>query len=356
VNDNSLDEFLKYPLPTQKEITVSWNGMLPVVSIICTTYNHEQYIEDAIRGFLIQKTTFPFEIIIHDDASTDETRNIVDKYAKQYPGLIKAIIQEENQYSKGTRVMLLAASYGTGQFLALCEGDDFWISPEKLQTQVESLDKFSDCEICFHSAIKTTQGKPDKQLFCKRANDMALFDVPPIIRCGGSFMPTASMLIKKTFFDRVLQENYSFYKKHLTGYYYQIFCSLSGGALYIDRPMSVYRSFSSGSWTEKMTDNQEFYKRWLSNYISSLREANAITEYKYSEDFLASIKRCHLSVLNNLSLDLKFRQDYLLNNREEIGIYGIALWKAIFQYPVMHKVVKKIRWFCYVYIPAKIKL
>lgn len=112
-------------------------NITPIVSISCITYNHEDYIRDAIEGFLMQKTTFPVEILIHDDASTDKTADIIREYEKKYPHLIKPIYQTENQYSKGIGV---SATYqyprANGNYITLCEGDDYWTDPYMLQKQV----------------------------------------------------------------------------------------------------------------------------------------------------------------------------------------------------------------------------
>jgi glycosyltransferase involved in cell wall biosynthesis len=345
VSDWGVYKFREQSLPCEKEVMDAWIGSEPIVSILCMSYNHDRYIEDAIRGFLFQKTNFPFEIIIHDDASTDGTRSIVEKYAIDYPKIIRPVFQDENQYSKGVKILLHTASYAIGEYIAFCEGDDFWISDDKLQTQVDALKEVPDCEICFHSAVKVTNDIPDKHLFCRRASGNCLISVEPIIRCGGSFMPTASMLIRRSFFDRAFQDNSSFYKKYLMGYFCQIFCSLAGGALYIDRPMSVYRSFSEGSWTQTLSQNQGFYEKWLTTYLASLREADARTGYKYSADFLVPVKRCHLGVLNNKKLDVSFRRKYFVEHRKEIGLIGVVLWFSIFRIPLIHHVFLKLRSF-----------
>ena len=105
----------------------------PLVSICCITYNHEKFIKDAIEGFLMQKTDFPIEILIHDDASTDGTTEIIKKYEKEYPDLIHAVYQTENQYSQGKKVFPILANQASGKYIALCEGDDYWTDPLKLQ-------------------------------------------------------------------------------------------------------------------------------------------------------------------------------------------------------------------------------
>ena len=124
-------------LPTPVKITEqSWpEGTVPVVTIRCITYNHAKFIRDAIEGFLMQETTFPVEILIHDDASTDGTADIIREYAAKYPQVFHTVFQTENQYSKGSeawaRVREHVGGLVRGEFIALCEGDDYWTSAEK---------------------------------------------------------------------------------------------------------------------------------------------------------------------------------------------------------------------------------
>lgn len=112
----------------------------PLVSISCITYNQEKYISEAIEGFLMQKTVFPVEILIHDDASTDKTADIIREYEAKYPQLIKPIYQTENQFSQGNKPGKLNRIRARGTYLAMCEGDDYWTDPLKLQKQVNFLE------------------------------------------------------------------------------------------------------------------------------------------------------------------------------------------------------------------------
>ncbi|MCK5535946.1 MAG: glycosyltransferase [Bacteroidales bacterium] len=120
----------------------------PVVSVCCTTYNHENYITEAIAGFLMQETDFPFEILIRDDCSTDKTAAIVKKYADKYPNLIKPVFEKENTYSKGVKPMAQLYKIAKGDYIALCEGDDYWTDPLKLQKQVDFLEVNMDYSMC----------------------------------------------------------------------------------------------------------------------------------------------------------------------------------------------------------------
>lgn len=130
-----------------------------IVSIRCLVYNHEPYIRQCLDGFVMQKTDFRFEAIVHDDASTDGTDKIIREYANKYPDVIKPIFEKENQYSKhdGTigRIMQEAC---TGKYIAMCEGDDYWTDPLKLQKQVDFLESHEDYSMCFHAAKILNQG------------------------------------------------------------------------------------------------------------------------------------------------------------------------------------------------------
>ena len=122
---------------SEAELLRRWAGNpAPVVSILCTTYNHQRYIESTIRGFLSQDCSFPFEILIHDDASTDGTQQVIRAWQARYPSLIKPVLQTENQLSKGVRPFELLLARARGDFVATCEGDDFWVDASKLQRQV----------------------------------------------------------------------------------------------------------------------------------------------------------------------------------------------------------------------------
>lgn len=124
-----------------------------MVTIRCMAYNHEPYIRQCLEGFILQKTNFRFEAIVHDDASTDGTVSIIKEYAEKYPDIIKPIYEIENQYSKRdgslTRIM---DSHMHGKYIAICEGDDYWTDPYKLQDQVDFLESHPNFSMCFHAA------------------------------------------------------------------------------------------------------------------------------------------------------------------------------------------------------------
>ena len=124
------------------------------VSVICLAYNHEKYIRRSLDSMLQQETNFKFELIIHDDCSTDTTRQIIQEYHDKYPDLIKVILQDENQYQKGVAIvekfMLPVAS---GKYIAFCECDDYWTDSRKLQLQYDYMESHSNCSLCCHNTV-----------------------------------------------------------------------------------------------------------------------------------------------------------------------------------------------------------
>ena len=178
----------------------------PLVSISCITYNHAPYIRECLDGFMMQKCDFGFEVLIHDDASTDGTQEIIKEYQKKYPEIIKPILQTENQYSKGVRGINMKFNYprAQGKYIALCEGDDYWSDPLKLQKQVEFLEANPDFNISFHRAVRITpEGSrldefPALNLNSKLSTeDLAL----------NNFIPNLSVIFRKTEIDTKLLQN-----------------------------------------------------------------------------------------------------------------------------------------------------
>lgn len=146
-------ERLAVPPPfTEAEHLARWGGeRRPQVSILCTTFNHARYIAKALQGFLSQDCPYPFEILVHDDASSDGTADIIRDWQARYPRLIKPVLQTENQYSRGVRPLELLLARARGDYVATCEGDDYWIAPHKLRQQVGFLMQHPDVSCSAHN-------------------------------------------------------------------------------------------------------------------------------------------------------------------------------------------------------------
>jgi len=226
----------------------------PLVSIVCITYNHEQYIKQCLDGFFMQKTNFEYEVLIHDDASTDKTADIIRSYEKKYPSIIKPIYQLENQYSKGVKLGNLLYSLASGKYIAVCEGDDYWTDPLKLQKQVDFMEVNPDCSLCFH-ASKSIRNNDPGDFILKRPKTIPQtnkFEMKDAILGGGGFMATNSMLFHREY----IQDRPAWMEKTPVGDAPLMLLLASKGKIgYIDEVMSVYRIMSSStSWSASMQD------------------------------------------------------------------------------------------------------
>ncbi len=267
---------------TEDNIVKNWNSHeTPVVSICCTAYNHENYIEEAIDGFLMQETNFPFEILIHDDASTDRTADKIRKYAEKYPSLIKTIFQVENQYSQGKSPMKLLREKSQGVYIAICEGDDYWIDSNKLQIQIDSMKQNPDCDMSFHAAEMRFNKNKYGEIIGKHVNGNKIFSTSEIILGGGSFCPTVSLVYRKELFSPPP----SYYENAPVGdYFAQIAGSLNGGLLYIDQVMSAYRQSATGSWSSSMIESVDKVEKWSHGLLRALNDLNICLNNKYQNE------------------------------------------------------------------------
>lgn len=179
--------------------------MQPLVSICCTAYNHEKYIAQALDSFLAQKCDFPFEILIHDDASTDRTAEIIRAYAERYPQIIRPMYQTENQYSKGVPISeTFNFPRAEGKYIALCECDDFWCDETKLARQIAHMEADPACTFSFtngyvhdESGVRA-EDRPflpyhdtDRRVYTGESRVMTLAEIAQI-----NFIPTASFVFR----------------------------------------------------------------------------------------------------------------------------------------------------------------
>lgn len=196
-----------------------------MVTIQCITYNHEKYIRQCLEGFVMQKTNFRFEAIVHDDASTDGTADIIREYAKQYPDIIKPIFETENQYSKHDGTIGKIIRQNTfGKYVAMCEGDDYWIDPLKLQKQVDFLECHPECVYSCHryyvynEYTKEKYLMPNKYFDNQTASSEFTFDVRyPFLQEW--ITKTLTCVYRWDAFDTTVTNNFKYYRDvHLVYY------------------------------------------------------------------------------------------------------------------------------------------
>ena len=238
----------------------------PLVSICCITYNHAEYIRQCLDGFLMQNTSFSYEIIINDDCSTDGTTDVIREYEERYPTQIEPIYHVENEYSKGVRGMFVTYCFpkAKGKYIAMCEGDDFWIDPLKLQKQVDFMETNPDYSMCCSDAIIFTN---ERTLDWCRYNRSQQVPVKDIILGGGLFVQTASLLFKRTL---IKAEDYpeEARKCHVGDYPLQLFAALKGKVYWFAEKQVAYRYQSANSWTRR---NLQFsFDKQLKDWQSEL--------------------------------------------------------------------------------------
>ncbi len=249
-----------------------------VVSVICNTYNHENYIEQCIKGFLLQETNFKFEVLIHDDASTDKTAEVIRKYEKQYPDIIKPIYEEVNQYSLHVgitaNIMLPKAK---GKYFALCEGDDYWIDPQKLQKQVDYMESHPDCTFCIHNAIRVNPEGKEVGRIATVQNSREL-SCHELIVNSGDYCATNSIMAPMALTKNLPE----FYSKFFLDYITQIYFSSKGKSYCFEEYMSAYRVNTPGSWTLRTKSNDARVKH-QQRVINALTQFNEYTEFAHSK-------------------------------------------------------------------------
>ena len=240
-----------------------------LVSIRCLVYNHEPYLRQCLEGFVMQKTNFRFEAIVHDDASTDGSAKIIREYAEKYPDIIKPIYETENQYSKHDgslrRIMNAACK---GKYIAFCEGDDYWTDPLKLQKQVDLLNSDSDI-MMVHTGFKTVNGLgeciswPKYQRFQKISKKekgiVSLFDKNHI-------MTLTTMYRREVLTSELLEK--APYKYDYTCFFT---ASLMGKIRFLSCITGAYRKTPTGLMQSKANivnkHLYEIYKYFLKNYL-----------------------------------------------------------------------------------------
>ncbi len=242
-----------------------------VVSVICAAYNHEKYIVDTIEGFVMQKTTFPIEFIIHDDASTDKTADIIRDYEKRYPKIIKPIYQTVNGYGTGRNTKAIMAAV-RGKYIAWCEGDDYWTDPLKLQKQVDFLEANEDYSLCFHNALIMWDDKSrDPRYFCAK-DQKQTSSVEDVIKEW--FIPSQSMMFRSEyikplpkFFEGIYNGDWALH----------MLLADKGKIGYIDKVMSVYRK-NDGSLSATMKSDYIY-----DQLVILLKKFNNYTKNKYDK-------------------------------------------------------------------------
>ena len=266
------------------------------VAVYCLTYNHEAYIREALEGFLRQKTDFPFRVVVHDDASTDGTPAILREYERRYPDFFQCVYQTENQFQKGVHIpQAILRPWLTAPYIAVCEGDDYWCDPLKLQMQVDYMRAHPDCTLCVHDTERIdAAGKP---LHSRVNGDDIDRDIgaEAIIRaCGGGLFHTSAFLCRRdVLFDRPA----AFEVRGIGDYPLAIYAACSGRVHYIARVMSRYRVNHDGSWTRRTLAVPEKKCAHFERLSAALESMDDATGRRYHAAFCDARADCAFQLL-----------------------------------------------------------
>lgn len=267
-----------------------------LVSIVCVTYNHESYIMDALKGFLSQKTDFKYEIIIHDDASTDKTTDIIRDFEALHGDMIRVIYQKENQYSKMKSFWFLRDIYSKckGKYIAFCEGDDFWIDSHKLQIQVDFLEKHSNYILSSHNAVRLNCEDGTVEAVSPYDCDKMLSPEEIIMQYHGN-VPSASIVMRT---DALTEMEDLFWEYDVGDWLLQLSCITKGKIYYFDRVMSVYRFRHEGSWTLAQAEDIKKHFEHGFKMVEFLEKYNKYTNNIYEKFAVARIQGYINDLLN----------------------------------------------------------
>lgn len=262
-----------------------------LVSICCLTYNHEKYIRQCLDGFLKQKTNFKYEVIIHDDASTDGTPKIIKEYKERYPEIIKPIYQHINQHNLGKNLCEIYREFlyplVSGAYIAYCEGDDYWLSEDKLEKQVVELENNPKCHMCLHR-VRTVSENGRKLANTYPGADLkgGIISSRSFLKglTDGNFFHTSSFLCRYDDIKKTINPMPEYYK-----YSYSedvpllLFFGYLGDNYYIDEEMSCYRRCSKGSWSEGQKENKNRVIASKEEIIQLYEAYNEYTHFEYAD-------------------------------------------------------------------------
>lgn len=310
-----------------------------VVSILCTAFNHEKYIAQCLDSLLSQKTTFQYEIIVHDDASTDHTADIIREYEKKANGKIVAIYQQENQFSKHIAIVpTILLPMARGKYLATCECDDFWTCDDKLQKQVDFLESHPDYVMCTHAAYYANEnGKLDQKSFFTALDHDSELTMEDIL--SRWCFATNSRLIRKEVFPH---EKPPYQGKCVNGdFAMAVYLALRGRVYYINQLMCAYRQNSVSSLSVQNKKNKELAVQRKQEFINMLTRIDDYTGSVYHTAIEKHKEEFEFSILVS-----KGEYKKALQMKEQVSGLSFApkCWLAVRAYfPVADKLANRLR-------------
>lgn len=273
------------------------------VSICCLVFNHEKYLRKCLDGFVMQKTDFEYEVLIHDDASSDGSPDIIREYENQYPNIFKPIYQQENKFSKGVDISWeYQYPRAKGKYIALCEGDDYWTDAEKLQKQFDLMEENENISMCVHSVRYVNEtGEPTGKILPNPIGENKIISSQELIRemMLNKFYPfhTSSYFFRTALFNKLGKEKPEFIRVCDVGdVTLLLLFGYQGNIGYIAKEMSCYRFMSENSWSSKVfSDNEELAKH-REKIINTLSAYNEYTNHLFNNEISKKILKYEFEV------------------------------------------------------------
>jgi glycosyltransferase involved in cell wall biosynthesis len=308
---------------TEEEIIRHWKYKdKTYISVICITYNQDIYIRDAIDSFLAQITEYKFEIIIHDDVSTDSTIGILKRYQQKYPSIIKLILQTTNQFSININLPFKnTIAIAKGEYLALCEGDDFWSSEKKLSLQVNELNLHKSMNLCFHPSVHLSENNMRLGPKYTRGQQITCAE---LIVSDFHLCASASMMFRKSVFADL-----SFLNGMSIGDFYLRIIAAQNGAIYINKEMCIYRVNSQGSWSESNHNDVQKITSSISSFYNELKVFDVYLNSRYQEEFSILKLRLLTGFIRKANIPASYRTN-IYNLDERLPIKVKVLWRLIY--------------------------
>ncbi len=257
------------------------------VLVICSTYNQEKYIGDALDGFVSQEADFVFHVLVHDDASTDATPQIVREYEANYPEIIKGIYEEQNQYRLGNYHWYNDyLEKSTARYIALCEGDDYWIDPHKLQKQFDAMSKCSECNFCITNALLMDAGSGELigKMMPRNKRDESILSRGPLLDSEDmmslEFIPTATFFADRRMWlrePRCPKDAFSGDRAH------QLYLASTGTSIYLEDCTAVYRVNAQGSAMVSWNFDRSARIASIEKYVKLYDHFNRYTDDKFAD-------------------------------------------------------------------------
>lgn len=256
-----------------------------LVSVICLTYNHEKYVKECLDSIVSQRTDFLFEIIVHDDASSDDTQKIIRDYVSEYPDIIKPILQTENQYSKGKSIVKdIMLPKCQGRYVAFCEGDDFWTDELKLQKQYDAIKRRPDCLMCVSTVRDVSEdGTPLESTHPSKKIKSQYFETEDFLKLASQeyAFQTTSYFIEREAYNEFIYNPPEFRKAAFVGDWpVQLYFCTKGSICYINDEMSCYRRNVPGSFTDGKSLSRQI--KINQSLVKMIELFDDYTERKYS--------------------------------------------------------------------------